>query len=233
LFVGCVVVGANFVVDPLVAWLTPAAAGASDAALVAAGKAVWSAAVVALVWLVVFGMSIVGAVVGASVLCDPFYDALSERTEALSIGRDVGVPFSIGGVVVGIGREFSVTLLRLFVYGAVAIPLWLLSFTPASVLAAPVSVWWTWLFFSFEYLARSMTRHAPSPLARLRIMWSHKAVFTGFGAVAWLLSLVPFTAPLLVVSATRLYLTLAVAGRVPSTLPTDAIDRLRVPAPAT
>lgn len=233
LFVACVVLGAKFVVDPLVSWLTPAAASAADAALVVAGKAVWSAAVVVLVWIVVGAMAIVGAVVGASVLCDPFYDAISERTEALFVGRDLGAPFSVGGVIRGIGRELSVTVLRISVYAAVAIPLWLLSFTPAGVLAAPASLVWTWLFFAFEFLARSMTRHAPSPLSRMRIVWSHKALLVGFGSVAWLLSLLPLTAPLLVVSATRLYVSLAVAGKVPSTLPAAELEALRVPTPTT
>jgi hypothetical protein len=233
LFVGCVVLGATFIVEPLIAWLTPAAASASDAALIAAGKAVWSAAVVVMVWILVGGLAVVGAVVSASVLCDPFYDAISERTEALFLGRDVGVPFSLGGIVRGIGRELSVTVLRIGVYAVVAVPLWLVSFTPVGMLAAPVSLAWTWLFFSFEFVARSMTRHAPSPVTRLKIMWSHKALFVGFGAVAWLLSLVPLTAPLLVVSATRFYVSLAVAGRVPSTFTRDEIDRLRVPTPTT
>lgn len=231
--IACVVLGATFVVEPLVGWLTPAASSGADAALLAALKAVWSTAVVVMVWILVGGMSVVGAVVGASVLCDPFYDAISERTEALFLGRSVGAPLSLGGIVRGIGRELSVTVLRIGVYAVVAVPLWFVSFTPVGVLAAPVSLAWTWLFFAFEFLARSMTRHAPSPVARLRIMWSHKALFVGFGAVAWLLSLVPLTAPLLVVSATRLYLSLAVAGRVPSTLPAAEPRSLRVPAPTT
>jgi hypothetical protein len=45
--------------------------------------------------------------------------------------------------------------------------------------------------------------------------------------------LVPLTAPLLVVSATRFYVSLAVAGRVPSTFSRVEIDRLRVPTPTT
>jgi uncharacterized protein involved in cysteine biosynthesis len=230
LLAGLLAIGGSVVVDPLVAWINPTGP-AADTVVAEVGRAVWSGAVVVLVWLLVVGLALVGAVVLGSVICDPFYDALSERTEALHLGRDVGAPFAIATVIAGIGREFAVTMLRLVVFGAVAVPLWLLAFTPAAVVATPLSLAWTWLFFAWEFLVRSMVRHAPSGTARLRTLFDHKALFAGFGAVAWLLSFVPLTAPLLVVSATRLYLTLVADGRVPTTLPVADVERLKVRAP--
>jgi uncharacterized protein involved in cysteine biosynthesis len=226
-------VGGNVVVEPLIAWLDPQTANAATAtdAVAQVGRAVWSGAVVVLAWVAVIGLALVGAVVVGSVVCDPFYDALSERTEALHLGRDVGAPFSIAAAIAGVGREASATLLRLLVYAAVAVPLWLLAFTPAGVIATPLSLLWTWLFFAWEFVSRSMVRHAPAATARVRVLFAHKALFAGFGAVAWGLSFVPLTAPFRVVAATRLYLTLAADGQVPTTLPAVDVERLKVRVP--
>lgn len=224
-------VGGSVVVDPLIAWLDPQTSSTATDAVAQVGRAVWSGAVVALAWVAVVGLALVGAVVVGSVVCDPFYDALSERTEALHVGRDVGAPFSIATVVAGVGRELTATLLRLLIYGAVAVPLWVLAFTPAGVVATPLSLVWTWLFFAWEFISRSMVRHAPAATARMRVLFAHKALFAGFGAVAWGLSFMPLTAPLLVVAATRLYLTLAADGHVPTTLPVADVERLRVRVP--
>jgi uncharacterized protein involved in cysteine biosynthesis len=220
LLVAMLVAGFAFIADPLIAWLEPALGGGSGV-LADAGHAVWSVAVKILVGVLVIGLGLVGAVAAGSIVCDPLYDALSERTEALYVGHDVGVPFSFGRMVAGIGRELGATVVRLAVYGVVAVPLWLLSFTPAAIVAAPLALVWTWLFFAFEFLARSMTRHVPRSTTRMRTLFAHKSLFVGFGLVCWVLSLVPLTAPLLVVAGTRLYLTLASRGQVPSLLSDD------------
>jgi len=229
LLAGFLVVGGAVVLDPLIAWLEPpTAAATADGALAEFGRVVWSGAVSVLAHIAVFGLALVAALVVGSVVCDPFYDALSERTEALYLGRDVGAPFSITGVVAGVGRELVATVVRLLVYVVVALPLWLLAFTPAGVVATPLSLAWTWLFFAWEFLARSMVRHALSATGRVRILFGHKALFAGFGAVAWVLSFLPFSAPLLVVAATRLYLTLLADGLVPTTLPAADVERLKM-----
>ena len=220
LLVAMLVAGFAFVADPLIAWLEPTL-GSGSGALADAGHAVWVVAVKILVGALVIGLGLVGAVAAGSIVCDPFYDALSERTEALYVGHDVGLPFSLGRMVAGIGGELGATLLRLAVFGAVAVPLWLLSFTPAAIVATPLALLWTWLFFAFEFLARSMTRHVPRSTTRMRSLFAHKSLFVGFGLVCWVLSFVPLTAPLLVVAGTRLYLTLASRGQVPSVLSDD------------
>ena len=229
LLAGFLVVGGAVMLDPLVGWLDPeTVAATADGAVAGVGRAVWSGAVYVVARVAVVGLALVSALVVGSVVCDPFYDALSERTEALYLGRDVGAPFSIRAVVAGVGRELAATVVRLLVYVVVALPLWLLAFTPAGVVATPLSIVWTWLFFAWEFLARSMVRHALSATGRVRILFGHKALFAGFGAVAWALSLLPFSAPLLVVAATRLYLTLLADGLVSTTLPAADVERLKV-----
>jgi len=221
LLVALLTLGFAFVADPLIAWLEPTFGSGGAGALAEAGHAVWSVAVKLLVGALVIGLALVGAVVSGSIVCDPFYDAISERTEALHVGHDVGPPFSVGLMLRGIVRELLATVLRLVVYAAVAVPLWLLSFTPAALVATPLAFVWTWLFFAYEFLARSMVRHAARPTTRMHSLFAHKSLFVGFGFVCWVLSFVPLTAPLLVVAGTRLYLTLASSGKVPSTLSDD------------
>lgn len=209
------------VAGPLIDKLAPAATETGAWATLLSGI------VHVVVAVVVVLASLVLSVLAGSVVCDPFYDLLSERTEELFVGRNVGPPFSVAVVARGIVRELSATLLRLLVWGVVAIPLWALSFTPATIVSTPLSFVWTWLFFAYEYVARSLVRHAVQPKDRFKPMFSHKAVMVGFGASAWLLSFIPFLAPILVVAATRLYLTLAVYDRVPSKYTDEEKQRLK------
>ena len=228
LLVGLLALGFTTFADPLIAFLGPKAtpSAASMSALADVGSTVWDVAVRVLVGISMVVGSLIGAMVLSSIVCDPFYDAISERTEALFTGNDVGAKFSFGVMMHGIGREFVATIARLAVYAVVAVPLWLLSFTPAAIVATPMALVWTWLFFAYEFVSRAFVRHAHGAGKRLGALFAHKSIFIGFGAVAWLMAFVPFTTPLLIAGATRLYLALAVGGHVPSTL-TDA-DRLRL-----
>jgi uncharacterized protein involved in cysteine biosynthesis len=168
----------------------------------------------------------VASIFAANALCDPFFDLLSERTEELYLGRAVGGPVTVVSMLVGIGRELGANLLRLGVWGAGALPLWILSFTFAGVITGPLSVCWTWLFTAYEFMSRSLIRHNVQIDSRFGALFSNKALFLGFGAGAALLSLLPFTAPLIVVSATRTYLALAARGHVASRLSARDRDRL-------
>lgn len=224
---GLLWVGFAQVAGPLIDWLGPndAAAAATATAEVAktslaadVGNAVWSVAINVLVGALVIVLSLMLSLLFGTVICDPFYDLISERTEAIFLGRDVGDPFTIAGVVQGIFRELMATLLRLSIYAVVAIPLWLISFTPVAVVATPLAIIWTWFFVAYEFVSRSLARHAVDPGKRVRPFVSHKALFLGFGSLSWLLGFIPLSAPLLVVGATRLYLALAAHDQVPSRL---------------
>jgi hypothetical protein len=50
------------------------------------------------------------AMLVGSVVCDPFYDLISESTEQALLGRTVGEPFSVVGMVSGIARELVITV---------------------------------------------------------------------------------------------------------------------------
>lgn len=170
-------------------------------------------------------VSLVVSLLVGGVVCDPFYDTLSEATESVLLGRDVGQPFSLSGAVQGTLRELSATVPRLAIYLAVAVPLWLLGLTGVgAVVAAPASLAWNWLFVTLSALERSMSRHALTGRARLSALFAQPAGALGFGAVGWGLAHLPFTLPFLVVGGTRLYLALAAWDRVPSNL-TDSDKR--------
>jgi len=171
-----------------------------------------------LAWALLLLGVLLGTVVVGNVVCDPFYDLLSGRTEALLLGRAVDEGMTALSITAGILKEGVATLVRLCIWAPGAILLFALSLTPAAVVSAPLSFAWTALFAAWEFLSRSFGRHGLGSRARLRVLSSHKALVLGFGAAAVVLSFVPFTAPFLVVGSTRLFLALAARGQVPSLL---------------
>jgi len=182
-------------------------------------------------WFAVLAGSFLGTVLVGNVVCDPFYDLLSARAEELLLGRSVEQPMTVLTVAAGIFREALATVVRLTLWAPGAVLLFALSFTPAAVVSAPLSFAWAALFASWEYLSRSFSRHATGPGERMRVLGSHKALLLGFGSAAVVLSLVPFTAPFLVVGATRAFLALAARGQVPSRLEEKDRETLRALLP--
>lgn len=177
-----------------------------------------------LVVLLVVG-SVIASIFLAGVVCDPFYDVLSEATESVLLGREVGQPFSVPLVVRGIVLELGATIWRLAIFAAVAVPLWLIGLTGVgSIVAIPLSLAWSFMFVALAFLSRSMARHAIPGKKRMAALFEQKACALGFGAVGWLLAYIPLTAPFLVVGATRMYLALAAWDRIPSSL-SDADKR--------
>ncbi|MCC7071252.1 MAG: EI24 domain-containing protein [Deltaproteobacteria bacterium] len=174
---------------------------------------------------------VVGAVATlliGGVVCDPFYDAISEATESILLARDVGEPFTVVGVLRGVLRELGATVLRLTLYLGVAIPLWILGLTGiGSIIAIPASLAWTWFFVAVEALSRSQARHKLPGGQRFSAVFQHKALALGFGAAGWLFAYIPLTAPFLIVGGTRLFLSLAAHDRVPSTLSLPDKARLK------
>jgi uncharacterized protein involved in cysteine biosynthesis len=156
--------------------------------------------------------TIIAVIVVGSIVCDPLYDLLSERTEELLTGKST-LPSSVAAAVSGALREAGATLARLAVYVPVAVALTLLGFTPASPLAFILSFFWTWTFVAYEYWVRVLTRRRVGIGGRASFMQTHLVAAFGFGAVASMLSLLPFLAPLFVVSGTATVLRLE--GSVP------------------
>ncbi|HEY4223790.1 MAG TPA: EI24 domain-containing protein [Myxococcota bacterium] len=166
--------------------------------------------------------SVVASMLAGSVVCDPFYDKLSEETESILVGRDVSTAFSLSSVVAGILRELLALPLRLGVYLFVQLLFWLLGMTGVgSVVAVPLSLAWTWWFVALAGWSRSLARHAVPGTTRIAALLRMPSISIGFGAVGWLLSYVPLTYPFLVVGGTRLYLALAAWDRIHSSLTDD------------
>ncbi len=182
---------------------------------------------VALVVLLLIVGAVATLLVGG-VVCDPFYDGISEATESILLARDVGERFTVAGVLRGVVRELGATLLRLTLYLGAAIPLWILGLTGVgSVIALPASLAWTWFFVAIEALSRSQARHKLPGGQRFSAVFQHKALALGFGAAGWLFAYIPLTAPFLIVGGTRLFLALAAHDRVTSTLSLPDKARLK------
>lgn len=155
-----------------------------------------------------------------SVVCDPFYDVLSQETEALLLGRPASKRATLGKVLEGIVNEFLSLPWRLVMFALVAGPLWLLSLTGfMAVVTVPLTLAWTWMFVALSGMGRSLARHDVRRRTRFRIIFSNPGVALGFGGAGWLLSHLPLTSPFLVVGGTRLHLSLAAWDRLPSELP--------------
>ena len=187
------------------------------------GAVLWFAAVVLLVVA-----SVVASLLIGSVVCDPFYDNLSEVTESILVGRDVSTKFTVGSVVEGILRELLALPVRLGLYVGVSLILWAIGLTGAgSIVAVPLSLMWTWLFVALAGWSRSLARHAVPGRRRLAGLFRMPSLALGFGAVGWVMSYVPLTYPFLVVGGTRLYLALAAHDRIDSSLSDDDKRALR------
>ncbi len=216
LFVGVMLVGIRSLDDvvaavtsgPSLSWLRPLLYLACVVLLLLAG--------------VVFTLVVGG------VLCDPFFDLVSEETEAVVVGRSLAEPFSFVRAARGLARELFATALRLALYFVVAIPLWLLGLTGVgAIVAAPLALAWTFAFVALEAMSRSQARHTLDVGARVNAVSSQRVLACGFGALGWLLAFIPFTMPFLVAGGTRMFLALAVYDRVPSRLTDDDKQRLR------
>jgi uncharacterized protein involved in cysteine biosynthesis len=209
IFVALVIIGARFL-DDIVLRFGPAAGHWYSFI----GSILYAALAVLLVVA-----SVIGAIFLGGVVCDPFYDLLSETTESVLLGRDVGAPWSAAMVLRGLGLELSATVWRLVVFLSVAVPLWLIGLTGVgSVVAVPASLAWSFMFVALASLSRSMGRHGIPGGRRMGALFDQKACALGFGALGWLMAYVPLSAPFLVVGATRMYLALAAWDRVESTL---------------
>lgn len=149
-----------------------------------------------------------------SIVCDPFYDRISERTEALVTGHQVAGSRGAGAILSGVARELWSTTVRLLVWLIGLGVLFVVSLVPGvAVLGGPLSMAWTWLFVAVEVFARPQARGTAVGRARLVVVRQHLALSLGFGAGGWLITFLPFTTPMLVVGGTRLYLALAAHGR--------------------
>lgn len=175
--------------------------------------------VLAITWLL---LSVFLALALGNVVAGPFFDLLSERTEALVVGRSLAPPFSLVGTVRTVVKELLVQLGLLGVYLPVVGVILVIGLLPVvGQILAPVLTWmWTALWVTMTFTTQATARHGLGTKARLRLLFSHKVMGVGFGGIASVVPflLIPIFAPALVVGGTRLFLALAAHGHVPSRL---------------
>jgi len=166
-----------------------------------------------------------------NILAGPVLDVLSERTEGILVGEKRDAPFSLAGFVGEIVTETIYAIIRLSVFLCGLVLVFLVGLIPAvGQVVAPIgSVVWTSLFLAVEILNAPLARHGIRGFRRLALLLGNLSITLGLGLTAWVCSFVPVSLPFLVVGATRLYVGLAVNGRVPSRFDDDTKARLAAP----
>lgn len=163
-------------------------------------------------WLVVFLLTTVVLYVGFGIIATPFYDQLSERTEAMLIGPRANVSWG----------QWAGDILQSIIHSMFAFALWALFFC-ASLLIGLIPVLGQILEFfigggltafllSREMMDGPMSRRRFSFKTKLAVVWSNLAVCLGFGAATSLFLAVPvlnlFSLPCAVVGGTRMFVQL-------------------------
>jgi CysZ protein len=146
-------------------------------------------------WLAVllsFAVSLVAALLVANLASAPFLDRLSERVEAIALGRTV-TPGDEESLLSGIVRSFAGELQRIsFLIGLWGV-LTLLGFIVpgAHLITGPLLVAMTILFLPLDYAGFALDRRRVSFGSRRRWLRAHLSTMAGFGGVAFLACLVP------------------------------------------
>jgi len=176
----------------------------------------------ALLWLVVVLLVPILAFVTVYLLGNlvaaPFNDLLSEKVEAIRLGSE-DQPFSVRVLIADLGFTVGQELLRLSFFVTISLLLLLLHLIP--VIGSPMNLvvggWFAFLFFSLEYVDLPMARRRHRFSERWGVVWSNKALCTGFGGAAALFLWVPLLnfvcMPAAVVGGTLLYADLVESGR--------------------
>lgn len=159
------------------------------------------------------GVSLIAAMLLATLVSSPFQDALSQRVETLVRGDDVSDDsFSFRDLLLDGWRGFAAEVQRLLLFVAVWGVLMTLGFLVpgAHFLTSPLLIGFTILFLPLEYAGFSLDRRRIPFGARRRWLFSHPSTMLGFGGAAFLTLLVPglnfFMLPALVVAGTLLVL---------------------------
>jgi CysZ protein len=219
------------VVLALLVWLVaPWLASAGAALTPAATTGVWAAIagffaklLTVLLWVIVpVAILVVGAffiVMVGQAVASPFLDVLSEKVESIVLGRAPpagGVGRALRSVLVAIADIVWTVIFWL----AVNVPLLLINLIPllGSAANAVLSLCFTALLLSQEFVGLSLARRLVSYPNRWRVIWANRAVALGFGVSTMLLLIVPglnlVLLPLAAVGGTLLYCDLEAAGRV-------------------
>lgn len=143
--------------------------------------------------ILIFVAVLFGALVVGNLLSLPILDALTER-----ILRDLGETLPPSrGIRHALRRSLVNQTLKLILFGAVQAGLLLLYVTPLAVLHPPLSAFVGVLFLGFDYLDYPLdARQVPVP-DRFAWLFAHAGATLGYGAVLFLVLLVPLLGSLL------------------------------------
>ena len=222
---------AGFVVAGL--WAYDALAGAialdiDESSFWHALNTVWHVIVSVVLVFLIFVVGAVLSVVIGGVLAGPIYERMSERYESHLVGRALDERFRLKTFVKTFSRDLTAQLSLLALYGLGLVATLLVQLVPVvgQVVGSALSLAWSWLFLSVEFMTPALSRHELGFGQRLGVVTRNLWVSLGFGIGAWGILLLPLTMPFLVVSGTRLYLGLAAYGHAPSRLSDDDRQQL-------
>lgn len=171
-----------------------------------------------LVGLIIGLLGMVLVALSSSLIAAPFNDALSEAVERIVTGNPMP-PFSISRVLRDLGRTLRLEGLKLLLYLAVIVPLFVGSFFIPVVgqLLSVVAFFLTALYLAFDYIDWPAARRDVGVGERLGLLRRHPASMFGFGTGVWCFLLVPFVnllfMPAAVAGGTLLYLALEERNR--------------------
>jgi len=163
--------------------------------------------------LVSFALALVCATL-STVVAAPFNDALSEVIEQRESGIEASA-FRWARVWRDAGRTVRLELLKVVCYGAVMLPLFLLSWLVPGVghaLYVVAGGLFTAAYFALDYVDWPASRRGQGVSQRLSLLRERPWLMLGFGAAVWMLLFVPFVnlwfMPAAVAGGTRLFLDL-------------------------
>lgn len=153
-----------------------------------------------------------------ALLSAPFNDVLSERVEQLAYGHEPP-PFSAARLAKDLGRTIAHQALKLLVWVAIMVPLFLLNvFVPVigSALFLIGGSYVTAFFFAYDYLDYAMARRQWSFSTKMATLKEHRALGLGLGGSLMLCLLVPLLGvlcvPFMTVGGTLLFCDLQQVG---------------------
>ncbi len=201
------------------------------------GDGFWASVLGALHWLLsgvvlllMWALGLVAVVFSTNLVAAPFNDLLSEEVERLAAGRN-GPPFSWKALARDSVRTVGVELVKLLLYVAVMLPMFLFSYVPVvgPVVYAVVGFLFTALYFAIDYVDWPASRRNRDVRFRFGMLRRRFWSMFGFGTGVWLFLFIPlvnlFFMPAAVAGGTLLFLDMEGEGTSdPQHAPADELD---------
>jgi CysZ protein len=169
--------------------------------------------------VLVSGIAFVLALFAAQLVAAPFHDALSHAVEALRFD-DSPEATSLGALVRDAARSVQLVAVKLAIYLAWMLPLWLLGwFVPVvgPLVQAGLGFALTVAFLALDHLDWAAARHGLTVNERLRLLRSHPGPLLAFGLCVWCFLFIPlvnlFLIPAAVAGGTLLFIDLGLGTR--------------------